>query len=185
MFVVVRRVCLVAHPTALALQTIPVSQIRLLHRLGAGSFAEVHLAEWQGLLVAVKKLLGAGQADAGGRDDFRREAVLMSRLRHPNVLLYLATCEVAPDLWILTEYMPLGSLYQVLVTLRSCADPLCVVAVNQCSRRLRRVARSNAALELVGDHLDALGHCQGRRLLARHGSSHYSSRFKVSQCVGQ
>lgn len=38
----------------------------------------------------------------------------MSRLRHPNCLMYLGTCSVAPDIWLLTEYMPLGSLYQVL-----------------------------------------------------------------------
>jgi tRNA A-37 threonylcarbamoyl transferase component Bud32 len=94
-------------------QTINVAQIQLLARIGKGSFAEVFRATWRGSEIAVKKL-PARAVDEEMRADFEGEAALMSRLRHPNCLQYLGSCNVPPDIWILTEYMPLGSLYQVL-----------------------------------------------------------------------
>lgn len=92
---------------------ISVAEIQLLERVGKGSFAEVYRATWRGSEIAVKKL-PARAVDEETRADFEGEAALMSRLRHPNCLLYIASCSVPPDIWILTEYMPMGSLYQVL-----------------------------------------------------------------------
>jgi serine/threonine protein kinase len=94
-------------------RTINVAEIQLLQRIGKGSFAEVFRASWRGSEIAVKKL-PARAVDEEARAAFESEAALMSRLRHPNCLLYIASCNVPPDIWILTEYMPLGSLYQVL-----------------------------------------------------------------------
>jgi serine/threonine-protein kinase CTR1 len=37
-----------------------------------------------------------------------------SQLRHPNVLLFLGACLQPPNIALLTEYMPKGSLYTVL-----------------------------------------------------------------------
>jgi tRNA A-37 threonylcarbamoyl transferase component Bud32 len=45
---------------------------------------------------------------------FRREAAILCRLRHPNVVLYLGTCTELPHLMLVTEYLPRGSLHAVL-----------------------------------------------------------------------
>jgi serine/threonine protein kinase len=81
-------------------------ELKIGPRIGKGSFAEVFKARWRGTLVAIKKL-PAHSLTPEFFEDFEREADLMKRLRHPNVLLYLGTrtihcarppCSVVPDL---------------------------------------------------------------------------------------
>jgi sterile alpha motif and leucine zipper-containing kinase AZK len=47
-------------------------------------------------------------------DQFKCEVGIMSRLRHPNVVLFLGYVTQPPNLSILTEYLPRGSLYRLL-----------------------------------------------------------------------
>ena len=47
-------------------------------------------------------------------EDFKREAAIMSTLRHPNTLQFLGTCMMGTDICIVTEYMSKGSLYRIL-----------------------------------------------------------------------
>lgn len=63
-------------------------ELKIGPRIGKGSFAEVYKARWRGTLVAVKRL-PAHSLTPDFFEDFEREAALMKRLRHPNVLLYL------------------------------------------------------------------------------------------------
>lgn len=88
-------------------------EIKIGPRIGKGSFAEVFKARWRGTLVAVKKL-PAHSLTPDFFEDFEREAALMKRLRHPNVLLYLGACMISPDICIVTEYMGRGSVYRIL-----------------------------------------------------------------------
>jgi sterile alpha motif and leucine zipper-containing kinase AZK len=46
--------------------------------------------------------------------DFRREVQILSRLRHPSIVLWLGACTQAPNLTIVLEYMDKGSLHQFL-----------------------------------------------------------------------
>jgi serine/threonine protein kinase len=80
--------------------------------LGAGGFGEVFLASWNGLLVAVKKMTKELNANTLFR--FRREADIMSVMRHPNILTYMACSLDPPNLMIVMEYMQYGSLFNVL-----------------------------------------------------------------------
>lgn len=48
------------------------------------------------------------------RKAFRREAEMLCRLRHPNVVLFVGACSELPDLMLVTEYMVRGSLHHVL-----------------------------------------------------------------------
>jgi hypothetical protein len=50
--------------------------------LGRGGFGAVYRGSWQGNKVAVKMLEGVSTAAAG---DLRREALIMSRVRHPGI----------------------------------------------------------------------------------------------------
>jgi hypothetical protein len=104
--------------------------------IGAGSFARVYRGRWNHTRVAIKELTGvhalmatleaerdASISEADSRQDegiqrlvseFRSEVPVMSRLHHPNVLLLVGACSEFPNLCIVTEYVPHGSLHGVL-----------------------------------------------------------------------
>jgi serine/threonine protein kinase len=62
--------------------------------------------------LAVKKL----SADLNSKNIFlfKQEAELMSKMRHPNILLYISSCLEPPNMYIVTEFMARGSLHSVL-----------------------------------------------------------------------
>jgi serine/threonine protein kinase len=105
--------------------TIAADDMELGPRLGDGTYAVVHAGWWRGAAVAVKILRrssGDGQQGcqagyARAVDAFAREAALLSRLQHPNVLaLYgvvAPTSQEVPPAAVL-ELMPHGSLTQSL-----------------------------------------------------------------------
>ncbi|KAL0327495.1 UNVERIFIED_CONTAM: putative serine/threonine-protein kinase SIS8 [Sesamum angustifolium] len=82
-------------------------------RIGIGSYGEVYRAEWNGTEVAVKKFMNqdiSGDALA----QFECEIEIMLRLRHPNVVLFMGAVTRPPNMSILTEFLPRGSLYKLL-----------------------------------------------------------------------
>ncbi|GER32552.1 kinase family protein [Striga asiatica] len=82
-------------------------------RIGIGSYGEVYRSEWNGTEVAVKKFMNqdiSGDALA----QFKCEVEIMMRLRHPNVVLFMGAVTRPPNLSILTEFLPRGSLYKLL-----------------------------------------------------------------------
>lgn len=82
-------------------------------RIGIGSYGEVYHADWNGTEVAVKKFL---DQDFSGDAlvQFKCEIEIMLRLRHPNVVLFMGAVTRPPNLSILTEFLPRGSLYRLL-----------------------------------------------------------------------
>lgn len=42
------------------------------------------------------------------------EVTMLSKFRHPNIVLMMGICSVPPKLCIVMEYMPEGSLYDLL-----------------------------------------------------------------------
>ncbi|XP_020574240.1 serine/threonine-protein kinase EDR1-like, partial [Phalaenopsis equestris] len=82
-------------------------------RIGLGSYGEVYCADWNGTEVAVKKFLDQDfYGDA--LDEFRSEVRIMRRLRHPNVVLFMGAVTRPPNLSIVSEFLPRGSLYKIL-----------------------------------------------------------------------
>ena len=71
------------------------------------------LGRYHGSLVAVKKLFNQDMMGKG-LSDFRREVQMLSRLRHPSIVLWLGACTQAPNLTIVLEYMDKGSLHQFI-----------------------------------------------------------------------
>ncbi|KAG6775187.1 hypothetical protein POTOM_018621 [Populus tomentosa] len=82
-------------------------------RIGLGSYGEVYNADWNGTEVAVKKFLDQDFSGAA-LDEFKREVRIMRRLRHPNVVLFMGAVTRPPNLSIITEFLPRGSLYRIL-----------------------------------------------------------------------
>ncbi|XP_059643177.1 probable serine/threonine-protein kinase SIS8 isoform X2 [Cornus florida] len=81
--------------------------------IALGSYGEVYRGDWHGTEVAVKKFLD--QAVTGERlEEFKSEVRIMKRIRHPNVVLFLGAITRAPNLSIVTEFLPRGSLYRLI-----------------------------------------------------------------------
>ncbi len=124
-------------------------EINFEEKLGTGGFGEVHKATWKGTEVAVKvyyssylidthnfhviiilffeKTLIVEEVTKEMRSKFMDEMQLMSKLRHPNVVLFMGACKY-PSLCLVMEYMSLGSLYGVW-------DSLCLLT-KYCLRLL-------------------------------------------------
>jgi serine/threonine protein kinase len=85
--------------------------------LGRGAFGEVRVAKWRNVAVACKSLHAVDTAhqDASDRDGLRHEISMLSKLRHPNLVLFIGVCHglVSNTTSILTELLPC-SLYDVL-----------------------------------------------------------------------
>ncbi|KAL7000566.1 mitogen-activated protein kinase kinase kinase [Sarracenia purpurea var. burkii] len=82
-------------------------------RVGIGFFGEVFRGIWNGTDVAIKVFLEQ-DLTAENMEDFCNEISILSRLRHPNVILFLGACTKPPHLSMVTEYMEMGSLYYLI-----------------------------------------------------------------------
>lgn len=94
-------------------------ELSFLQQIGEGGFGRVYYGYWQGQRVAIKLAHPASGAQGGDMEhlvrEFSREVAAMSALPpHKNVLQLLAACTVPPQLALITEYCPAGSLYQLL-----------------------------------------------------------------------
>lgn len=81
--------------------------------LGKGAFGIVYRGKLFGKEVAVKKLINQN-VDAETLSAFKKEVAIMSKLRHPNVLLFMGASTEPGNLMIITEMMPKGSVYDLL-----------------------------------------------------------------------
>ena len=123
--------------------TVPISEVDIENEVGKGTFGVVYKGAFRGAAVAVKMIRAFGMVSAD-IENFKREAYLMSRLRHPNIVLIMGIamkgeyegrseslasrnssddeCMERPStvesLYILSEYMERGSLADIMLTLR-------------------------------------------------------------------
>jgi hypothetical protein len=149
----------------------PLNSMSIIKRLGAGGFGEVFLASWNGLLVAVKKMTKELNSTTLFR--FRREADMMSVMRHPNILTYMACSLDPPDLMIVMEYMSHGSLFNVLqVDLNACLSCEAFVCdVHAVLRIFIKEFNSHKHAGYVVEHSFQACSFYGYRLRVRYGLS--------------
>ncbi|KAI3913497.1 hypothetical protein MKW98_003976 [Papaver atlanticum] len=84
-------------------------------QLGRGSCATVYRGLWCGTDVAIKVLFNFEHSDnLLMQHSFRQEVLLMKRLRHPYVVLFMGAVTSPKNLCIVTEFLPRGSLFQLL-----------------------------------------------------------------------
>nr|XP_043611427.1 serine/threonine-protein kinase CTR1 [Erigeron canadensis] len=93
---------------------IPWNDIVLKEKIGEGSFGTVCRADWNGEDVAVKTLSFEQDFHPEKFNEFWREVAIMRRLQHPNIVLFMGVVTQPPNMSIVTEYLPRGSLFKLL-----------------------------------------------------------------------
>ncbi|EKX37677.1 hypothetical protein GUITHDRAFT_40846, partial [Guillardia theta CCMP2712] len=82
--------------------------VRMGRRLGEGDQGVVLQSEWRGMPVVTKILKDAENVEQ--QHGFLHEISVLSRLRHPNLVLFLGACLDWDPKFIVTEYLEGGSL---------------------------------------------------------------------------
>nr|XP_020187023.1 uncharacterized protein LOC109772735 isoform X2 [Aegilops tauschii subsp. strangulata] len=82
-------------------------------QVGQGSCGTVYHALWYGSDVAVK-LFSKQEYSEEMINTFRQEVSLMKKLRHPSIILFMGAVASEERLCIVTEFLPRGSLFQLL-----------------------------------------------------------------------
>ncbi|XP_012087364.1 uncharacterized protein LOC105646171 isoform X2 [Jatropha curcas] len=105
-----------------ALQVIRNDDLEELRELGSGTFGTVYHGKWRGSDVAIKRLkkicfTGRSSEQERLTIEFWREAEILSKLHHPNVVAFYGVVQDGPGgtLATVTEYMVDGSLRHVLL----------------------------------------------------------------------
>jgi hypothetical protein len=88
---------------------IEVEELEMGDILGAGGYGEVYRAMWKGTEVAVKVIAADERAISKDMQrSFRDEVEVMTALRHPNVVLFMAACtRYAPPLFVAALFFAL------------------------------------------------------------------------------
>ncbi|GMH70241.1 hypothetical protein TL16_g05360 [Triparma laevis f. inornata] len=101
---------------------IPFKEINLKSRIGGGQFGDVYHGEWLDTEIAVK--IPKTEASADEMKKFLREVKLMSMIHHPNIVLFLGACITMPDICLVMEYLPRGSLFDYIHKKEEEGEPL-------------------------------------------------------------
>ncbi|KAG2433495.1 hypothetical protein HYH02_012613 [Chlamydomonas schloesseri] len=97
-------------------------ELTLGQRIGIGSYGEVYKGSWRGTEVAVKRFLEQNLSPPTIRD-FRDEVLIMSKLRHPNIVLFMGAVTQSNQLAIVTQFVARGSLFRLLHRTKEVLDP--------------------------------------------------------------
>ncbi|XP_063616082.1 tyrosine-protein kinase Btk [Cydia splendana] len=87
------------------------SELVLLEELGAGQFGVVRRGKWRGRIDTAVKMMKEGTMS---EDDFIEEAKVMTKLQHQNLVQLYGVCSKRRPIYIVTEYMRHGSLFNYL-----------------------------------------------------------------------
>ncbi|XAR56078.1 Non-specific serine/threonine protein kinase [Bertholletia excelsa] len=137
-----------------SLQIIKDEDLEELRELGSGTFGTVYHGKWRGTDVAIKRIKKAcftGRSSEQERltVEFWREAAILSKLHHPNVVAFYGVVQDGPGgtLATVTEFMVNGSLRHVLL----CKD-------RQLDRRKRLMLAMDAAFGMEYLHSKNIVH---------------------------
>ncbi|PON76255.1 Serine/threonine protein kinase [Parasponia andersonii] len=87
--------------------------LKIGERIASGSCGDLYHGVYLGEDVAVK-ILRSEHLNGALEDEFAQEVAILREVHHKNVVRFIGACTKFPDLCIVTEYMPGGSLYDYL-----------------------------------------------------------------------
>jgi len=82
--------------------------------IGAGGSAKVYKATYKQIDVAVKRLDLSSIGSDKAKLEFKREVITLSRIRHPNLVLFMGVTQDKDNLCIVTEFCFGGTLFELL-----------------------------------------------------------------------
>lgn len=83
--------------------------------IGTGGFGSVYRGTYCSKEVAIKKLHPTdGQITPAQLEEFKKEVANLMALQHPRLISFIGAAFAPPNLCIVTEFMPNGSLYDLL-----------------------------------------------------------------------
>lgn len=96
-----------------ACNEIPFGELVFDRKLSEGGYGIVHKGRWKHTVVAIKEIKRE-IIEQDKLEEFKNECAVMEVIRHPNIVLFLGSCTVAPNLCIILEYCSRGSLWSLL-----------------------------------------------------------------------
>ncbi|KAI3672621.1 hypothetical protein L6452_38717 [Arctium lappa] len=87
--------------------------LKIGEKIASGSCGDLHHGVYLGQDVAVK-ILRSEHLNEALEDEFSHEVTILREVQHRNVVRFIGACTKQPNLCIITEYMPGGSLYEYL-----------------------------------------------------------------------
>ncbi len=82
-------------------------------KIAAGASGQVYKGFYYNTQVAIKELFSP-QLYPWDLGEFKHELLMLSRLHHPNIVMFLGACLDPPHLYLVTEFVVRGSLSDVL-----------------------------------------------------------------------
>ena len=95
------------------------NELTYIRTIGSGSCGEVYEADYKGTRVAVKKIYRS-LLHGDSIKEIQMETEILRRLRHPSIVLFMGTSIQGKEMSIITEYIELGSLRDVLNNFNNC-----------------------------------------------------------------
>lgn len=86
--------------------------LKIQEQIGSGGCGIVYRGTYRKVTVAVKQLIERHDLSKNAQEEFNKELEMMMQLQSPNVIKFIGYCS-APDLAMVMEFMPKGSLCQV------------------------------------------------------------------------
>ncbi|KAK9757414.1 hypothetical protein RND81_01G161300 [Saponaria officinalis] len=87
--------------------------LKIGEKIASGSCGDLYRGVYLGQDVAIKVLKSEHLSEAS-EDEFAQEVAILRQVNHENVVRFIGACTKSPNLCIVTEYMPGGSLYNYL-----------------------------------------------------------------------
>eukprot|EP01119_Soliformovum_irregulare_P025677 TRINITY_DN9582_c0_g1_i2.p1 TRINITY_DN9582_c0_g1~~TRINITY_DN9582_c0_g1_i2.p1 ORF type:complete len:544 (+),score=199.25 TRINITY_DN9582_c0_g1_i2:932-2563(+) len=110
----------------ITMRDMTLSDVHVEKRLGAGNFGEVYSGYWAGTRVALKRTKEENDIE------FLAEISTLSEVIHPNVVQYYGVAAVDDRMYIVMEWMPLGSLVDIIKSISE-TSTLVDIALQCCA----------------------------------------------------